>query len=215
MPAGLACASKRLVGASRRPHPRPAARAGAQGRLRFGQRGRAARRRRARGRSSAAAPTRPPARCAGRVRVRPAAGPPCATAAFSAAISRAKVARASRMASRSASITAIASAASPASSSRPPVERRGRALLEVGDARERRLQPPAFGLVLRDRDRERPLGALGGGRRVADLLVEDQQRAAVGEVFLGAEAAPRIRVTIVLSIGRLHCYLEQCSRSGL
>ena len=52
---------------------------------------------------------------------------------------------------------------------------------------ERRLQALSFRLVLRDRDRERALGALDPGRRIADLLVEDQQGAAIRELLLGAE----------------------------
>ena len=44
-------------------------------------------------------------------------------------------------------------------------QRRGRALLQVGDALERRLEALAFRLVLRDRDRQRALGAVRSRRR--------------------------------------------------
>ena len=97
----------------------------------------------------------------------------------------------------------MASAASPASSSLPAVERRDRAFLEVGDAGERRLQALSLRLVLRDRDRERALGALDAGRRIADLLVEDQQRAAVGEFLLGAKRRAADQCHNGLEHGRL------------
>ena len=63
-------------------------------------------------------------------------------------------------------------------------KRGGRALLQVGDALERRLQALAFRFVLRDRDRERALGAVGRGGGIANLLVEDEQGMAVREIFL-------------------------------
>jgi len=64
-------------------------------------------------------------------------------------------------------------------------ERRHRALLEVGDALERRLQAFALGLVLRNGERQRPLAMIDRRRGVADLLGQDQERAAIGELFLG------------------------------
>ena len=63
-------------------------------------------------------------------------------------------------------------------------ERSGRPLLEVGDPRKRRLQALSFRLVLRDGDGQRALGAFGGRRGVADLLVEQQESVAIGKVLL-------------------------------
>ena len=85
------------------------------------------------------------------------------------------------------------------------------ALLEVGDAGERRLQALSLRLVLRDRDRERALGALDPAGRVADLLVEDQQGAAVGELLLGAESRAADQGEYRLEHRSLHCYRERRS----
>ena len=93
-------------------------------------------------------------------------------------------------------------------------ERRGRPLLQVGDALERRLEALAFRLVLRDRDRERALGAFGRGSSIADLLVENEQSVAVGEIFLRLGRRSADHVVMVLNMVGLHCYeqlREHCS----
>jgi hypothetical protein len=61
---------------------------------------------------------------------------------------------------------------------------RGCALLEISDALERCVEAFSFRFVLRDRDRERALGALGRGGGITDLLVEDKKGMAVRKVFL-------------------------------
>ena len=73
---------------------------------------------------------------------------------------------------------------------------------------ERRLQALSLRLVLRDRHRERALGALDAGRRVADLLVEDQQRAAIRELLLGAERRAAEQGHYCLEHRCLHCYVN-------
>ena len=64
-------------------------------------------------------------------------------------------------------------------------ERRGGPFLKVGDPGKRRVETLALGLVLGDGNRQRPLGPLDTGRSIADMLVEDQERAAVDRVLLG------------------------------
>lgn len=64
-------------------------------------------------------------------------------------------------------------------------ERRGGPFLKVGDPGQGRIEAPALGFVLGDGNRQRPLGPLDTGRRVTDMLVENQERAAVDRVLLG------------------------------
>ena len=74
------------------------------------------------------------------------------------------------------------------------LKRGGGALLEVGDPRERRFEPPAFRLVLRDRHGKRLLAACRCRSGVADLLIQDQKCTAVGDVLLsGGSGAARQR----------------------
>ncbi len=55
------------------------------------------------------------------------------------------------------------------------IEGGGRAEFEIGDAGVGRVETAALLLILGDRQRQRPLGALDGRGRVAHLLVEDQK----------------------------------------
>ena len=74
------------------------------------------------------------------------------------------------------------------------VERRGGAGFEIGDAGVGGVEPAALLLVLRDRQRQRPLAALDGRGRIAHLLVEDQKRRAVFQFFSrGGHAAAEER----------------------
>ena len=102
-------------------------------------------------------------------------------------------------------------AASLARSSRPPssaaVARVSRsAMRAIG-----RLEPAAFLLVLRDRQRQRPLAALDGGGRVAHLLVEDQKRRPVFQFLArGSHAAAEKRQNSFEHL-LAPCY-ERCSQ---
>ena len=149
-----------------------------------------------------------------------------ATWRFSRAISWANRVRAVIAASRSASRPAIDCAASRARSSRPPssaaVARTSRsAMPRVGG-----VEPAAFLLVLRDRQRQRPLAALDGRGRIAHLLVEDQQRRAIFQFLPGGgdAAAEECQngfehwpTPCVMSIAHelVIAYLEHCSRTIL
>jgi len=53
--------------------------------------------------------------------------------------------------------------------------------------------------------------ALDPAGRVADLLVEDQQGAAVGQLFLGTESRAADQREYRLEHRSLHCYRERCS----
>ncbi|MEY9144853.1 hypothetical protein ABIF00_002837 [Bradyrhizobium elkanii] len=79
---------------------------------------------------------------------------------------------------------AIACAASRARSSRPPLECRRRAYLEIGDPGVGGVEPAAFLLVAGDRQRQGPLRAVDGGGGIAHLLVEDDQRCPVLQFLL-------------------------------
>ena len=56
---------------------------------------------------------------------------------------------------------------------------------------QRAFEPLALGLVLGDGDRQRPLAALDRRRRIADLLVQDEQRVTVGQLLLGRRGSDR------------------------
>ena len=74
------------------------------------------------------------------------------------------------------------------------IERGGGAEFEIGDAGIGGVETAALLLILGDRQRQRPLGALDGGSRIAHLLVEDQKRRAVFQFFpRGSHAAPEER----------------------
>jgi AcrR family transcriptional regulator len=94
----------------------------------------------------------------------------------------------------------------------PAGKRRHRALLQVGDAAERGFQPLSFRLVLSDGERQRPLAAIDRRRRVPDLLFQDQQGAAVRQLFFGGgDRAAKKRDKRLEHCGLL--VYERCSRS--
>src|SRR5262249_3278979 len=65
-----------------------------------------------------------------------------------------------------------------------------RARFKLAGARHNRLQTPAFRLVLGKRERQRAPCAIGCGRGVADLLIEDQKRIPIGEILFGRCGCP-------------------------
>ena len=91
------------------------------------------------------------------------------------------------------------------------VERGGGAQFEIGDAGIGGVETAAFLLILGDRQRQRPLGTLDGGGRIAHLLVEDKKRRTVFD-FLPADshAAPENRQNSFEHWSLPACY-EHCS----
>src|SRR5206468_3753523 len=96
---------------------------------------------------------------------------------------------------------------------------------EIGDPGIGGVEAAAFLLVLRNGERQRPLAALDGGRRITHLLVEYEKGRAVLQ-FLPrcSHAAPEERQNSfehlrlpVMSIAHelLVAYLEHCSRTIL
>jgi hypothetical protein len=68
-------------------------------------------------------------------------------------------------------------------------ERRARALFEVGEALEGRFEPRALRFVLGDRHRQRPAAAIERAGSVTNLLVEEEERGAVGNLLFGGRNA--------------------------
>ena len=74
------------------------------------------------------------------------------------------------------------------------IECGGGADFEIGDAGVGGVETTALLLVAGDRQRQRALGAFDGRRRIAHLLVENEQRRAVFQFFSrGSHAAPEER----------------------
>ena len=63
------------------------------------------------------------------------------------------------------------------------IECRGGANFQIGDPGIGGVEAPALLLVLGDRQRQRPLGAVNGGGRIAHLLVEDEKGIAALQFF--------------------------------
>ena len=58
-------------------------------------------------------------------------------------------------------------------------------VFQVGDPGQGRIETLAFGLVLGDRHCERPLGPVDAGSGIADMLVENQERATIDRLLFG------------------------------
>ena len=184
----------------------------AQGRLRIGKRGRAAW-------AGEPVPVFSRRTDFGRKRDAPAAfefGEPLARLAHRGLQARdlAREGRA-RFADRSRgplSITAMASAASAASSSLPPVSaataRSSRSAMRESVVSSRFPSASSCAIATASARLARSMPAAES----ADLLVEDQQRAAIGELLLGTEGGAAEQCHYCLEHWDLHCYREHRSR---
>ena len=65
------------------------------------------------------------------------------------------------------------------------IERRRGPHFEIGDARVGGVEPATLLLVLGDRQRQAPLASLDCGRRIAHLLIENEQCGAVFQFLFG------------------------------
>ena len=80
---------------------------------------------------------------------------------------------------------AMASAASVGEILAARGERGGCPLFQVGDPGQGGIEAFAFGLILGDGHRQRPFGPFDAGGGIADMLVENQERATIDRLLFG------------------------------